>query len=169
MDEVDIPTYKGTTRYESYVWMASDKDVIGNPRLLLCCTGSLQWGNCSGPRSRSHIFLTCLYFSLPEGHFLRSQRNSADYISSTATFQGVGGSPTWAGRRRPEHRALRSDLGCLLLLAARKLGSCSPQPGEGVTNLLPRLDMIPLHRVAVGTKSGKKVLCTGEQVRCSTV
>ena len=59
-------------------------------------------GQLCRPKSRSHIFPTCLYFSLPKGHFLRSQRNSADYICSMATFQGVGVSHTWVGRRRPE-------------------------------------------------------------------
>lgn len=63
--------------------------------------------------SRIHMFPTCLYFSLSKGHFLRSQRNSADYISSIAAFQGVGGSHTWAERRGPEHWALQSDLRCL--------------------------------------------------------
>lgn len=60
-----------------------------------------------------HMFPTCWCFSLSKGHFLRSQRNSADYISSIATFQGVGGSHTWAERRGPEHWALRLDLRCL--------------------------------------------------------
>ena len=48
-------------------------------------------GQLCRPKSRSHIFPTCLYFSLPKGHFLRSQRNSADYICSMATFQGLPG------------------------------------------------------------------------------
>lgn len=84
----------------SYVWMASDKDVIWNPRLLPCGTRSLTMEQLFSHRNKIRIFPACLYFSLPKGHFLRSQRNSADYISSTAAFQGVGGSHTWAGRRR---------------------------------------------------------------------
>lgn len=80
---------------------------------LLYWIQSLQWDDCSGARGRIHIFPTSVYFSFPEEHFLRSRRNSADYISSTATFQWVGGSHTWAGRKRPKHWDPRSDLRCL--------------------------------------------------------
>lgn len=102
------------------------------------------------PKKQSHIFPTCFVFSLPKGAFLRSRRNSADYISSMATFQGVGVSHL--GRQeKGQSPGLRSQLGCLLVQAAPSL-ACSPQPGEGFTKPLPLLEMIPPHRAVAGTK-----------------
>lgn len=70
----------------------------------------------------SHFFPACLDFSLPKGHFLGSQRNSADCISRWATFQGVGGSHTWADRDVEQH-APRSDGRYLLCKQHRVSGS----------------------------------------------
>lgn len=97
----------------SYMWMAFDKDVIWNLRLLPCGTRSLQWSNCSATE-------TGFAFSQPVCTFPSQRGISWEVrgillITSPARphSRGVGGSHTWAGKRRPEHWAQRSDLGCL--------------------------------------------------------
>lgn len=104
--ETDAPTYACVKRCKSCMWTAT------LPHRLIIM-GQLFWHK----KQDSHGPNLFAFFPLSQEHFLRSQRNSADYISSLATFQGVGGSHTWAAGEGQS-----TELGCLPSPSSRSSG-----------------------------------------------
>lgn len=124
--------------------MASDKDAIWNLRLLLCCTGSLQWGNCSGIA----VGFTCsqLVCTFPSQRGISWEVRGILLITSPAQPHSRGWedhTPGQKGEGQSTELCGRISDVCPLL-TAQKLRACSLQPSEGFANQPPLPD--PLQR-----------------------